>query len=293
MSLTDLFQKKTVFSFEVFPPKATTPAEKLQATLHNLQAIHPDFISVTLGAGGTGRYGATVDIADMIQNQLGITAVSHIPGLYLSEDDVLNLLQKLAERNVHNVLALRGDRVPGREPLGVFKHADQLTTFIKQNSDFDVMGACYPYTHKDATSGVADIQHLANKVAAGADHLISQIFFDNNQFYNFREKAELAGINVPIEAGIMPVTNKRQIENITSVAGVPLPEKFTCMMERYADNKEALRDAGIAYAIDQIVDLVAQGVDGVHLYTMNNSYVAQRIWDATASLFQASATTTK
>lgn len=288
MSLVDKFNEKTVFSFEVFPPRSTTSAEKLYQTLTDLQAIQPDFISVTLGAGGTDRYNDTVGIADRIQNQLHIPAIAHIPGLYLNEQDVLSLLSELAAHGIHHVLALRGDAIPGKTPQGVFQHADQLIQFIKANSDFEVLGACYPDTHKDAPDALHDIQNLKHKVDLGADHLISQLFFENQHFYNFREKALLAGVDVPIEAGIMPVTNKKQIERIAAVAGVPLPTKFARMLTRYENNPEALRDAGIAYAIDQIADLVAQGVDGVHLYTMNNSEIANRIWSATASLFAAS-----
>ena len=160
-------------------------------------------------------------------------------------------------------------------------------TFIKSKGDFDIAGACYPEGHAETENMVDDILNLRKKVEAGADHLISQLFFDNHMFYEFREKAAIAGINVPIEAGIMPVTNKSQIERMVSMCGASLPSKFSKIMQRYENNPEALRDAGIAYAVDQIVDLVSNGVDGIHLYTMNNAYVASKISEAVTSIIGA------
>lgn len=287
MKLVDAFKHKTVFSIEVFPPKTEVGVEHLHQTLENLQGIHPDFISVTLGAGGTGRHDLTVHIADEIQNGLGIPAVAHIPGIYQTKESVDEILDQLEERGISNVLALRGDRIEGLAPTGVFHHAADLTAYIQQRGGFEIVGACYPQVHQESVNAVDDIKHLCEKVDAGADHLISQVFFDNQCFYDFQEKAELSGIEVPIEAGIMPCINKKQIERIAQVAGVPLPHKYVAMLSRYENNPEALRDAGIAYAVDQIADLVSQGVDGIHLYTMNNSDTAQQIWDATKSLFSA------
>ncbi|QEA31465.1 methylenetetrahydrofolate reductase [NAD(P)H] [Secundilactobacillus malefermentans] len=290
MKLTEVFKQKTVFSFEVFPPHGKTPLVKIKQTLEELEDIHPDFISVTLGAGGTGKRDSTVEIAGLIQNDLHIPAVAHIPGLYQSKKDVQGLLDQFAAHHVTNIMALRGDRVPGHEPVGDFDHADDLVKFIKQNGDFDVIGACYPQCHQEAKDIATDIRFLKQKVDCGTEHLISQLFFDNQCFYDFTKQARQADIIVPIEAGIMPVTNQKQIARIADISGTPLPEKFLTIMNRYVDNPEAMRDAGIAYAIDQIVDLVAHGVDGVHLYTMNHSQVAQRIWAATKTLFEASTT---
>lgn len=288
MSLTALFKDKTVFSLEVFPPKKNSPKEAILPTLQQLQSISPDFISVTLGAGGSDHYTGTVSIADLIQNQLNIPAVAHVPGLYQTEIQVLNLLDHLSEINVKNILALRGDRIPGKEPVGVFNHANELVAFVRKNRpDFSIASACYPDCHTEASGFVDDIAHLKAKVDAGADHLISQLFFDNQSFYDFKEKTEIAGINVPIEAGIMPCTNKKQIERITQITGVPLPKKFSAILDRYQDSKQAMRDAGIAFAVDQIIDLVSEGVDGIHLYTMNHADIAERIWEATKSVFAA------
>ncbi|GAD16185.1 methylenetetrahydrofolate reductase [NAD(P)H] [Lentilactobacillus otakiensis] len=288
MSLTALFKTKTVFSLEVFPPKKSSPTDAILPTLKRLQSINPDFISVTLGAGGTEHCDGTVEIANIIQNKLNIPAISHVPGLYQTKSEVLALLDRLDSINVKNILALRGDKIPGKEPAGDFNHANELVQFVhEQRPDFSIASACYPNCHTEAPDFVDDITHLKEKVDAGADHLISQLFFDNQAFYDFKEKTEIAGIHVPIEAGIMPCTNKNQIERITQISGVPIPKKFAAIMDRYQNSEEAMLDAGIAFAVDQIIDLVSQGVDGIHLYTMNKSKIAKRIWDETKSVFAA------
>jgi len=288
MNLTALSNQKTIFSLEVFPPKKSTPDSAILDTISHFKAVDPDFISVTLGAGGTNPLGGNIEVADIIQNQLGIDAVAHVPGLYQTKSEVLQLLDKLDEINVHNILALRGDRIANRKPVGEFNHANELVEFIKSNRPkFNILGACYPNCHTDADSFIDDIANLKVKVDSGADHLITQLFFDDDAFYEFYEKARIAGINVPIEAGIMPCTNKRQIERITSITGVPVPKKFQAILDRYADNKEAMRDAGIAFAVDQIIDLVSRGVDGIHLYTMNQADTATRIYNETKSVFKA------
>jgi methylenetetrahydrofolate reductase (NADPH) len=188
---------------------------------------------------------------------------------------------------IKNILALRGDINPDFEPKDDFKYASDLISFIKENGDFNIIGACYPEGHIECPTIIEDIRNLKKKVDAGASQLITQLFFDNDYFYSFRERTAIAGINVPIEAGIMPVVNKKQIERIVSLCGVKLPRKFLSIMERYENHPDAMRDAGIAYAIDQIVDLIAQGVDGIHLYTMNNPYIAYRIHEAINSLLVA------
>lgn len=181
-------------------------------------------------------------------------------------------------------MALRGDINPEFTPKTDFKYASDLISFIKANGDFNLSGGCYPEGHFETPDKNQDLRNLKIKVDAGADHLISQLFFDNNYFYSFLDKARNIGINVPIEAGIMPVVNKKQIEKMVSLCNVDLPKKFTTMMARYEHNKEAMLDAGIAYAISQIVDLLAHGVDGIHLYTMNNAYIARRIKEAIGNL---------
>lgn len=294
MNTSEIFKNKTTFSFEVFPPKKTSPIETIYNTLDELKNLKPDFISVTFGAGGSENSETTLSIANRIKTVCNVESVVHLPCINLTKEEATSLLTDFRAAGIENILALRGDKVEGKEPCKDFLHASDLIQFIKEfdtlNQDcseekFNIIGACYPEGHPDSSSLVEDIKNLKIKVDAGASQLISQLFFDNNCFYDFLEKTKLAGINVPIEAGIMPVVNKAQIERMVSRCGVVLPKKYTAMMEKYGDNAEAIRDAGIAYAIDQIVDLVSQGVDGIHLYTMNNPFVAKKITQAVESLF--------
>ncbi len=285
MKITELFgNKKTVLSFEVFPPKKTSPVETIYSTLNELKDLSPDFISVTYGAAGNTADTVTCDIAAYINNTLGITSAAHLTCVYSSREDILTSLSQFKERGIENILALRGDINPERPRLNDFMYASDLVSFISQNGNFGISGACYPETHSEAADMKTDITNLRKKVEAGAGHLISQLFFDNKVFYDFIEKTAIAGISVPIEAGIMPVVNKNQIERMVSMCGASLPVKFSKIMQKYEHNPEALRDAGIAYAVDQIVDLISNGVDGIHLYTMNNPYVARRISGSISSL---------
>lgn len=286
MRIRDMFEKGTVFSFEIFPPKKTAPIEIIYNTLEELGGLNPDFISVTYGAGGNGHSVSTCEIAHTIKEKYGIEPAAHLPCINYTKDEITEILEDFKSHGIENILALRGDINPDIPPKMEFKYASELVEFIKANGDFDIAGACYPEGHIDTPDIVEDIRNLKKKVDAGASHLISQLFFDNNYFYSFAEKAKIAGINVPIEAGIMPVTNKKSIERMVSMCGASLPPKFAKMMQRYENNPEALRDAGIAYAIDQIVDLVSNGVDGIHLYTMNNAYVARRISEAVEKLIR-------
>lgn len=287
MKISELFKKKTVLSFEIFPPKRTGSIQTIYDTVDKLKDLNPDFISVTYGAGGSESNIDTLKIASAVKNDYNIESVAHLPCINLTKTDVLKMLEELKKANVANILALRGDINPNIEPKKEFNYANELISFIKDNGDFNLIGACYPEGHIESSSIVADIQNLKRKVDAGADQLITQLFFDNDYFYSFMERATIAGINVPVQAGIMPVVNKKQIERIVSLCGASLPKKFLAIMDRYENNPEALGDAGIAYAIDQIVDLVAQGVDGIHLYTMNNSYIAYKIYEAINNLLVA------
>ncbi|MDE6092313.1 MAG: methylenetetrahydrofolate reductase, partial [Ruminococcus sp.] len=207
-----------------------------------------------------------------------------LPCINYTKEEISSTLDEIKSRGIENILALRGDKNPDIEPKTDFLHASDLITYIKSKGDFDIAGACYPECHPDADSLVDDIINLKKKVEAGATHLISQLFFDNSSFYEFHEKTAIAGIDVPIEAGIMPVVNKNQIERMVTMCGASLPRKFVRIMQKYENNPEALRDAGIAYAVNQIVDLVASGVDGIHLYTMNNAYVARKISEAVSGI---------
>ena len=287
MHISELFQKKSpVLSFEIFPPKKESPVETIYQTLDELQDLTPDFISVTYSAGGTGGNHATCDIASAIKNKYGILPIAHLTCVSSNQAEIDAQLDELEKNGVYNILALRGDINPNVPPKHDFAHASDLTAFIKARGGFSVSGACYPEGHCESENLIEDILHLKRKVDAGAEHLISQLFFDNAMFYSFLERARIAGITVPIEAGIMPVVNKKQIERMVSLCGASLPQKFVKMINRYEHNPEALRDAGIAYAVDQIVDLIANGVDGIHLYTMNNPYIARRICENIGALRQ-------
>ncbi|HIZ56113.1 MAG TPA: methylenetetrahydrofolate reductase [NAD(P)H] [Firmicutes bacterium] len=283
MKTTELFKKKTVLSYEVFPPKPTSPVNTIYKTLDALKELSPDFISVTYGAGGGKNNHESFRIASAIKN-CGIQSVAHLPCIGLKKEDVAAKLAELKNIGVENVLALRGDIPDGSYEQGDFRYASDLVSFIKGQGDFNIIAACYPEGHIETENKVEDIRNLKIKVDAGVDHLITQLFFNNEYFYSFKERCQLAGINVPIEAGIMPVINKKQIERTASLCGATVPKKFAVMMEHYENNSVAIRDAGIAYAVDQIVDLIAQGVDGIHLYTMNNPYVAQKIYESIHTL---------
>jgi len=286
MITKSLFYDHTVFSFEIFPPKRTAPINTVYHTLESLRELCPDFISVTYGAGGSAINSATLQIATDINQKYGVESVAHLPCLYLSRKQAVQRVKELTESGIENILALRGDAVPNKRPLRDFAHASDLIVFLKEFDKFHIMAACYPEVHPEAPDMDTDIQHLKEKTDAGASHLISQLFLDNSCFYTFLQKVRADGITVPVEAGIMPVINKKQIQHMVSLCGASLPEKFRTMMDRYEDNPEAMRDAGIAYAVDQIVDLTAHGVDGIHLYTMNNPLVAHKIHEATKTLFQ-------
>ena len=286
MKIRELFENsdRTILSFEVFPPKKTSPIESVYGKLEEICALKPDFISVTYGAGGTGGHSRTCEIASKIKNELGVESMAHLTCVNSTRAMIDETLQDFKEHNIENILALRGDYVDGVEPQKDFTHASDLCAYIKSKGDFDVAGACYPEVHLDAKDEVEDVLNLKKKVDSGADHLISQLFFDNGAFYRFLERTKIAGIDVPVEAGIMPVTNKSQIERMVSMCGASLPAKFAKIMQKYESKPEALRDAGIAYAVEQIVDLIANGVDGIHLYTMNNPYIARKITEAVLSL---------
>lgn len=287
MRTAELFQNKTVFSFEVFPPRKTTPIESIYSALDELHDLKPDFISVTYSASGSANKEATVAIASRIKNELGVESVAHLTCINQTRPEVLALLGQLQANNIKNILALLGDPIPGVPRQYDFDHASDLVSFIKANGDFNVIAACYPEGHQNAPSLEADIRNLKAKVDCGVDNLITQLFFENHLFYDFLNRARAAGINVPIQAGIMPVISSKQAERITAISGVKFPRKFLAMLDRYADRPETLLDAGIAYAVEQIIDLLAHGVDGIHLYTMNNPTVARRINEAARSLIDA------
>lgn len=285
MKISSLFNSdRTVLSFEVFPPKKNGSVETVYNTIAELQSLRPDYISVTYGAGGSAANNYTCDIASLIKNKYGIEAMAHLTCVNSTKADVDRVLNELKENNIENILALRGDKNPDFEPKTDFTYANDLVSYIKTKGDFGISVAGYPETHFEAPNGKVDIANLKNKVDSGAQSIVTQLFFNNSYFYRFRDRCDIAGITVPISAGIMPVTNKNQIERMVSMCGASLPRKFVKMIQKYEDRPEALVDAGIAFAIDQIVDLVSNGVDGIHIYTMNNPYIAKKITESIKGL---------
>ena len=285
MKLCELFGKgRTVFSCEVFPPKKTAPVDSIYKTLDGMKDIRFDAISVTFGAGGSNVNQSTQEIAALIENQYHIPAMAHLTCVAAGREDVDRILDQLKASGVENVLALRGDANPDYPPKTDFKYASELVAYIRERGDFGISAACYPEGHLESPDMVSDVRRLKEKVDAGAQHLVSQLFFDNDDFFRFLERARIAGINVPIEAGIMPVLSAKSIQRMVSLCGASMPAKLTRILARYGDHPEALREAGIAYAIDQITDLIAGGVEGIHLYTMNNPDVAREIAKSIASI---------
>lgn len=285
MKIKEIFNNKGVsFSFEVFPPKVTSPVSTIYNTLEELENLHPDFISVTYGAGGSLTGNRTLELSSLVKEKHNIEALAHLTCIGATKEEIKNILDEFKKHKIENILALRGDIPNGESITGDFRYASDLIKYIKENGDFNVAAACYPEGHVKDRNLDVDMQHLKIKEDAGASHFISQLFFDNNHFYNFLEKKEKFNIKVPVEAGIMPVINKKQIERIGTLCGVDIPNKFIKIMERYEHDTDALRDAGIAYAVEQIVDLISSGVDGIHLYTMNNPYVARKITESTSSI---------
>lgn len=274
-------------SFEVFPPNPEVGNDKIIAALKDMQGLAPHFISVTASNNKFNIKETTVRLADYIQNDLEIPTIAHLPAIYLTKDKVAETIADLDKVGVQKILALRGDIIPGVEPQKDFRYATDLIEFIKEQAPhFDIVGACYPEGHPDSPNQISDIQNLKKKVDAGCSSLVTQLFFDNERFYDFQDKCTLAGIDVPIHAGIMPILNRNQaLRLLKTCENIHLPRKFKAILDKYENDPESLKAAGLAYAVDQIVDLVTQDVAGVHLYTMNNADTAQYIHQATHALF--------
>lgn len=275
-----------IFSLEIFPPKRTAPVGTIYDTLDGLQGLQPAFISVTYGTGKSVDRTATARIANTVRAEYGIPAVAHLTAQYLDEEAAEEALDLFDQAKVSGILALRGDRNPEREPAGVFMHASDLTRYIRQtHPEMTVYGACYPECHPQSRDLDEDISWLKVKVDSGASHLISQLFYDNADYLRFLDKARAAGIDVPIEAGIMPVVNGRSVRHMAGMCGSRIPERLNVMLDAWGQDPESLKEAGVIYASEQISDLVARGVDGIHLYTMNRPCVTRRIWANTKPFF--------
>lgn len=288
MYIKQLFkEKEVVFSFEIFPPKPESSIETIYNTLEGLKDLNPDYISITYGAGGSISNNRTCQLSSLVKNKYGIEALAHLTCIGSTKSEITQILKNLNQNGIKNILALRGDIPEEKYKMGEFNNSQELIRHIKKINNFGIASTCYPEGHIENKSTDREIEILKLKKEAGADYLISQLFFDNNYLYNLLEKVEKNNINLPIQAGIMPITNKKQIERIISMCGTTLPYKFMKILDKYEYDKEALRDAGIAYALEQIVDLVSTGVRGIHLYTMNNPYVAKRISNSIGSILNS------
>ena len=254
-------------SFEVFPPNPAVGNEKIMQALKDMQGLAPHFISVTASNNKFNIEETTVKLADYIHNELHVPTIAHLPAIYLTKENVSKTLTALDEVGVHRILALRGDIIPDVEPKKDFRYATDLIEFIQEKAPhFEIVGACYPEGHPDSENQVSDIKNLKKKVDAGCSSLVTQLFFDNERFYDFQDKCDLAGIEVPIHAGIMPILNRNQaLRLLKTCENIHLPRKFRAILDKYEHDPASLRAAGLAYAVDQIVDLVTQDVAGVHL----------------------------
>lgn len=281
MKISDILREdKTTISFEVFPPKTTANFESVKKAALGVAALHPDYMSVTYGAGGSNR-GNTLHIAEEIQKAENVTTIAHMTCVGAGKEDIRTALSEMKEVGIENILALRGDRPKDfdGDPFKEYHYASELVAIIKEYGDFCVGGACYPEGHPDSTNKKEDIKNLKKKVDAGCEFLTTQMFFDNNIFYNFLYKAREAGILVPVIPGIMPITRANQVENAVRLSGCNVPERFRSIVDCFGENPAAMQQAGIAYATDQIIDLIANGIRHIHVYSMNKPEVAKGILD--------------
>ena len=283
MKIRDMFnQKKPTISFEIFPPKKNSRIETIYATIESLKDLKPDFMSVTYGAGGTSK-NSTIEIAAKIKNDYQIESIAHLTCIDSRRENILQTLKELEANNIENILALRGDIPPNlindKNWRPEYTHVQQLIEEICQFSDFSIGGAAYPEGHIEAICKIQDLKFLKTKVDKGLDFLITQLFFDNEFFYQFMRNLELLNVKVPVIAGIFPVTNLKQVKRIQELAQPNFPPKFVRILNKYEYKPEALREAGIAYAIDQIIDLLSAGIDGIHIYTMNQPDNTKKIME--------------
>lgn len=281
MIIKDIFDKKALtLSFEVFPPKQQGSLETLPEKIKTLSALKPDFISVTCGAGGSTK-DQTLEVSKMVSD-CGTASLTHLTCVNSTKEKIAQAMQEMKATGIQNILALRGDIPQGMTEEDAtkdgYKHADELTAVLKREG-FCVGGACYPEGHPESANRIEDIELLKRKVDAGADFLTTQMFFDNDMLYSFLYRLEAAGIHLPVLAGIMPITAASQIPKMIKLSNAFIPRKLLAICDRFGSSPEALRQAGIAYATDQIIDLISNGIRGVHIYTMNKPEIAQAIME--------------
>lgn len=287
MRLTELLNsEKVTISCELFPPKQGAQLDNYKKIVADMAAVKPAYMSVTYGAtGGTSDY--TVELANEVRNVNHIPAIAHLTCASSTREKVASVIEELKEKEIENILALRGD-IPEHADFPLpnqYKHACELIADIKAQGDFCIGGACYPEGHPESDTIFEDLDHLKEKVDAGCEFLTTQMFFDNNILYNFMYKALKKGIDVPIVAGIMPITSKSQVKRSISLSGCMIPTRFQAIVDRFGDDPAAMKQAGIAYATDQIIDLIANGVNHVHIYTMNKPDVAGAILENLSEIY--------
>ena len=290
MKLKKLFEgEKLSLSFEVFPPKTDTSFESVKNATEEIARLRPSFMSVTYGAGGgTSRY--TLEIAKNIKESYGVPTLAHLTCVSSTKETVKRKIEELEAAGIENVMALRGDLTPelmdSDRSLWAYRHAVDLVRELKESgADFCIGGACYPEIHPESANQKEDIKHLKEKVDAGCDFLTTQMFFDNNLLYNFLYKIREAGITVPVIPGIMPITNGNQIERAIKLSGSFMPQRFKSLVDKFGTTPAAMKQAGIAYATDQIIDLFANGITNVHVYSMNKPDVAAAIQNNLSDIF--------
>ena len=282
MKITQIHTNKPQsLSFEIFPPKKEEDFKNIDEMLEILCDCHPEYISVTFGAGGSSNNNKTIEIAKKIKTQYHVEPVVHLTCLCYNKAEIDEFTRQLSYEGIENILALRGDRNPNVPAKEDFLHASDLIKYIKDTTgeQFCIAGACYPDIHPEAADKVDDIKNLKKKVDAGCEFLTTQMFFDNNIFFNFLYRVREQGISVPVIPGIMPITRAKQVETARDLSGCSMPQRFLNLVDRFGSNPKAMEQAGIAYATDQIIDLIANGVNHIHVYSMNKPEVAKGICD--------------
>jgi methylenetetrahydrofolate reductase (NADPH) len=284
MRLAELFQSRPfVLSFEVFPPKTDAGRTSLSATVARLAEYAPGFVSCTYGAGGSTR-GQTLDIVSEIQQRHGLTTTAHLTCVGSTVDDLLSVLQDASDRGVPNIMALRGDPPKDQANFtavaGGLRYANELVALIRKHfPNLGIGVAGYPETHQEAESPTADLAHLKTKVDAGADAIFTQLFYDNDDFYRFRDRSHQLGITVPIVPGILPIVNFSQVQRLSKMCKARIPEPLVARLEQCADDRAAQQAVGVAWATEQCADLIKQGAPGIHFYVLNQCEAAEQVWD--------------
>lgn len=277
MKIRDILAEgKPTLSFEVFPPKTQDKFETVERAAEEIARLHPAFMSVTYGAGG-GTSDYTVKIASDLQENCGVTPLAHLTCVSSTREKVQQVLGELKEHKIENILALRGDIPQDGKTPQVYHYASELIREIREAGDFCIGAACYPEGHVESSNKSVDMDYLKQKVEAGCDFVTTQMFFDNSILYSYLYRIREKGITVPVIAGIMPITNVKQVKRSIQMSGCYMPARFMSLVDKFGDDPAAMKQAGIAYATDQIIDLIANGIRGIHVYTMNKPDVAAKI----------------